>query len=446
MYRRLSYILFPIMTLAFIGTAMWGYQENQEKKAVLIKAENQYQRAFHDLSYHMEHLQTELGKTIAANSDANDYYRRGLSNVWRLSSEAQNELNQLPLTLLPFNNTEEFLSNITNFTYRTAVRDLNKNPLSAEEQNTLQELYKRSKEITAELQDVQSKVLSQNLRWMDVENALATQDKQMDNTIVDGFKTVDKKVQEYGELSWGPTMASLYQKRSYSGLPGMEVTAEEAKAKAAQFLQVQDANTLQVKENGAGTEFTSFTVTGKNPYYGNDMQIDLTKKGGHIIYYMASRDVQEKNVDIQGAREAAQEFLQAHGFADMIPVNYDEYVNVASFTFAHKVGGVTIYPEKVVVKVALDNAEVTGLQASDYLYERKERSIAAPSLSEENARKELNPAFKAESMSLAWIRNDLDQEVLCYEFTGRINGSGYRIYVNGDTGLEEKIEEYKLQE
>ncbi|WP_438445862.1 germination protein YpeB [Gorillibacterium sp. sgz5001074] len=432
------------MTLAFLGTAVWGYQENQEKNAVLIKAENQYQRAFHDLSYHMEQLQSEMGKTIAANSDSSDYYRRGLANVWRLASQAQNEINQLPLTLLPFNNTEEFLSNISNFTYRTAVRDLTKNPLSPDEQNTLQELYKRSKEMTSQLQDVQSKVLNQNLRWMDVETALATQSKQMDNTIVDGFKTVDKKVQEYGELNWGPTMATLYQKRSYGTLPGMEINGDEAKAKAAQFVQAQDANALQVTENGGGTEYSSFTVRGKHPYYGQDMQLDLTKKGGHIIYYMAARDVQEKNIDIKGAREAAQEFLDAHELRDMVPVNYDEYENVASFTFAHKVGNVTVYPEKIVVKVALDNAEVTGMQASDYLYEQKSRTFTAPSLSEEQARKELNPSFQNESVTLAWIKNDLDQEVLCYEFTGKINGSGYRIYINGDTGLEEKIEEFRL--
>lgn len=443
MYKRLAIIMFPIMTLAFIGTAMWGYQENQEKNAVLIKAENQYQRAFHDLSYHMEQLHTEIGKTIAANSDSSDYYRRGLSNVWRLASEAQNEINQLPLTLLPFNNTEEFLSNISNFSYRTAVRDLTQNPLTPEEKDSLNKLYERSKEIKNDLQSVQTKVLNQNLRWMDVETALATNSKQLDNTIVDGFKTVDKKVAEYGELNWGPTMASIHEDKNYNALGGMDITADEARQKAAMFLQAPDPNALQVAENGAGTEYTSYTVSGKHPYYGNEMQMDLTKKGGHIIYYMASRDVGEKNIDLGGARQAAEEFLKAHGYEDMVPVNYDEYVNVASFTFARKAGDVTVYPEKIVVKVALDNAQVTGIQASDYLYEHKVRQFTAPSISQDEAKKRLNPAFRTESVSMAWIKNDLDQEVLCYEFTGRINGGGYRIYINADTGSEEKIEVFR---
>ena len=444
MYRRLSMILFPIMTLAFIGTAIWGYQENQEKNAMLIKAENQYQRAFHDLSYHVEQLQTELGKTMAANSTSNDYYRRSLTNVWRITSQAQNEINQLPLTLLPFNKTEEFLSNIANFTYRTAVRDLTKKPMTPEEQKTLQTLYQHANEINGELQQVQGKVLSENLRWMDVETALATQEKQMDNTIVDGFMTVDKKVSEYEELDWGPSMASTFQKRSYNSLPGMEINAEEAKQKAAQFLQLPNGTgELQVAENGAGTEFSSFSVKGKNPYSGEDMQLDVSKKGGHIIYYMSSRNVGERNVDLKGAQDAAADFLSAHGYDSMLPVNYDEYSNTASFTFARKDGEIVVYPEKVVVKVALDNAEVTGLQAGDYIYEHKSRSFPKPAISVEEARKDVNPSLKVESVNQAWIKNDLDDEVLCYEFIGKMNDSSYKIYISAETGLEEKVEAFK---
>ena len=41
MYRRLSAVMFPIVTLLLIGTVIWGYQVNQEKNSILIKAENQ---------------------------------------------------------------------------------------------------------------------------------------------------------------------------------------------------------------------------------------------------------------------------------------------------------------------------------------------------------------------------------------------------------------------
>ena len=255
--------------------------------------------------------------------------------------------------------------------------------------------------------------------------------------------TVDKKVSEYEEVNWGPSMASTFEKRSYSALGGMEISADEAKQKVAEFLKLPEGTQgLEVAENGAGTEFSSYSVRGKNPYSGQDMHVDVSKKGGHIIYYISARDITERNVDLKGAQEAASDFVASHGYDNMVPVSYDEYANVASFTFAHRVGDVTIYPERVVVKVALDNAEITGLAATDYIYEHKPREIPAPALTLEQAKKSVNPSFKTESASLAWIKNDLDQEVLCYELIGRINGTGYRMYINADTGIEERIEEF----
>src|ERR1700720_4632876 len=108
MYRRLSTILFPVAIIALIGAGIWGYQENQEKNAILIKAENQYQRAFHDLSYHINKLNNELGSAIAVESTSQDFYKKGLVNIWKISSQAQGEINQLPLAWLPFNDTKKF--------------------------------------------------------------------------------------------------------------------------------------------------------------------------------------------------------------------------------------------------------------------------------------------------------------------------------------------------
>ena len=96
-----------------------------------FNAENNYQRAFHELNYQIDLLHDKIGTTLAMNS------RKSLSpalvDVWRITSEAQNDVGQLPLALLPFNKTEEFLSDIGDFSYRTAVRDLEKEPLNDEE-------------------------------------------------------------------------------------------------------------------------------------------------------------------------------------------------------------------------------------------------------------------------------------------------------------------------
>jgi len=440
MYKRLSAILFPVATLLFLGAIFWGYQEHQEKNSILIKAENQYQRAFHDLSFHVDKLHSELGNTLAVNSASHGFQRKGLINVWRLTSEAQSEINQLPLTLLPFNKTEELLSHVSKFSYRTAVRDLTKNPLTKDELKTLKTLHANTAKISKDLRSVQDKVIKSNLRWMDVETALATERNTLDNTIIDGFKTVDKKVGEYPEINWGPSMASLHEKRDIKALGGKLMTAEEIKHKAAQFMGAHDTSNMHVKENGNGSEFASFSVTMKKPNSHDDVQLDFAKYGGDLIYFMDSRSVDGKKLSVADAQSQADSFLKHHGYHDMRAVSYDEYHNVGTLTYAGVQGDVVNYNKKLTVRVALDNGDVTGMQATDYIFEQKPKQLKVPAMTSKQARKTLNPEFKTTQESKALIKNELGQEVLCYEYMGSINGDNYRIFINADNGIEEMIE------
>src|SRR5699024_7330303 len=136
--------MISILTILLIGFGVWGYKEHQEKQALLIQAENNYQRAFHNLTYQMDVLNEKIGSSLAMNSQKS--LSPTLADVWRITSEARGELGQLPLSIMPFNKTEEFLATIGNFTYRTAVRNLDNQPLSDDEYTFLNQLYEKSKE------------------------------------------------------------------------------------------------------------------------------------------------------------------------------------------------------------------------------------------------------------------------------------------------------------
>ncbi|MFC5448059.1 germination protein YpeB [Paenibacillus aestuarii] len=442
MYKRLSIVMFPFLVLALIGASVWGYLEHQEKNTILIKAENQYQRAFHDLSFRMDKLHTELGNTLAVNSTSEASYRKGLVNVWRLTSQAQNDINQLPLTLLPFNKTGDFLANMANFSYRLSVRDMTKQPLNEQEMKTLSALYDHSKAITTSLRGVQDKVMASNLRWMDVESALASQNEPKDNVIIDGFSTVDKAVGAYEELDWGPGNFNALSQADVKMLTGEEMTADAIKQKAAQFLGISDSGNMKVVENGSSTpEYKTYSVVVPGAGHGeNDIQMDYTKKGGHLIYFMKPRTVQESKFDLRQARDVANEFLDQHEYKDMSAVSYDQYQHIANIVFAKREKDVTVYPEQVSVRVALDNLEVTGLQASEYIFGHKLRNLGQPKVNAEEARKSVNAKMEVSSQKLAVIENELNEEVLCHEIVGKMNGNLYRVFINADNGTEEKIE------
>ncbi len=440
-YGGIARVLFPVALVAVVGAGMWGYQEHNEKNSILIKAENQYQRAFHDLNYHIDKLHDELGKALVVNSRRQ--VTPSLTNVWRLAYASQNDVGQLPLTLMPFNSTEEFLSKVADFSYGVAVRDLNKSPLTEKEYKTLESLYKNSAAIKKQLTDVQTKVIDHQLRWMDVETALAATEKKSDNTIVDGLKTMDKNVQEFQEVDWGVSINSMDKKKKQriKGIPGTPITKEQAKTNALKFVGLHPNEAkVNVEENGKAEQYNAYSVSITSKRLKHPVHVEVTKNEGKVAWLLNERNVGKPQVSLQQAQASADKFLRAHGYDNMVAVESDTYDNLGVFTFVHQQDGVRIYPDAVTVKVALDNGEVNGLHAGEYLFNHKQRVLPKAKLSDQKARQSLNPKVKVQNHRMAVIEGKNDgNEVLCHEFLGTLNGNTYLIYVNAANGEEEEV-------
>ncbi|GEB32691.1 MULTISPECIES: germination protein YpeB [Brevibacillus] len=440
-YGATARVLLPIALVALVGAGMWGYQEHNEKNSVLIKAENSYQRAFHDLTYHIDKLHDELGKSLVVNSRRQ--MTPTLTNVWRLAYAAQSDVGQLPLTLMPFSNTEEMLSRVADFSYRVAVRDLDKEPLSDKEYGTLKSLHKQAQDIQDQLRNVQANVIDKQLRWMDVETALASDDKKSDNTIVDGFQTIEKKVQEFPDLDWGVGIQSLDKKKQQriQGIDGKPATAEDAKKSALEFLRINASDAkVEVDENGKGQTYTAYSVRVIPNGQKAAINLDVTKRGGKVVWMMNEREIGEEKLDMKQAQERGEEFLRKHGFGDMVVSEIDSYDRNALFTFVPVQDGVRIYPDSVTIEIALDNGEVTAFNSTEYLFNHKQRLLSKPRLSKEEARKKVNPSVKVTSERLALIEGKNDgKEVLTWELTGSFEGNSYMVYINAMNGDEEEV-------
>ncbi|RAK22184.1 spore germination protein [Anoxybacillus vitaminiphilus] len=435
--------LIGILSLGIIGTAYWGYREHQEKNAVLLHAENNYQRAFHDLTYQVDLLHDKIGTTLAMNSRTS--LSPALAEVWRIAAEAHSSVGQLPLSLLPFNKTEEFLAKMGEFSYRTAIRDLDKEPLTKEEYNTLQKLYKNAADIQNELRNVQYLVLKNNLRWMDVELALAANQKTMDNTIIDGFKTVEKNVESFSETDFGPTFTNLEnENRELSRAKGKPISKKEAKAVAKTFLGLKGTEKISIVESGKGALNRFYSLTIYDPKTKTETYMDMTKNGGYPIWVIDNRPIRTQKMGLNEATIKGLEFLKRHKFTNLELYESTQYDNVGILTFVTNKNGVRIYPEAIKMKVALDDGTIVGFSARDYLSSNIIDAVPKPALTVSEARAKINPNLKVMEERQAIIVNDVNEEVLCYEFLGTLGDDTYRIFINAQNGMEEKVE--KLQD
>ncbi|MBN8208012.1 germination protein YpeB [Bacillus sp. NTK071] len=433
-------ILIGALAIGVVGTGYWGYKEHQEKNAVLINAENTYQRAFHDLNFHMDALEEKIGSTLAMNSRSS--LSPALAEVWRLTSEAQNDVGQLPLTLMPFNKTEEFLSNIGSFSYRVAVRDLDEKPLSKEEYETLKKLHNHSNDVKNELRKVQAMVIDHNLRWMDVELALASESQPQDNTIIDGFKTVDKQVEGYSEVNWGPEVNQLNEKKQNlsKNITGKELSEKEAKKHVMDFLDIDKNASVDITTTGKDSKYQAYSLSIENPNKKSSVNLDVTKKGAKPIWILMDRKIGKQKLSLNEAANKATSFLKEHDITNMEISESSQYDRMGVFTFVYQQGDVSIYPDAVHIKVALDNGDISGYESLEYLTNHHERKVTEPSITRNEALEQVNPNVQIMEEGLGIIKNDLGDEVLCYEFMGTIDKETYRIFVNANNGREERVE------
>ncbi|MHA6251083.1 germination protein YpeB [Oceanobacillus sp. CAU 1775] len=432
----IRWLTIGILSVALIGTGVWGYQEHQEKNQVLIQAENSYQRSFHELTYYMDLLHDEIGTVLAMNS--HQKLSPKFVDIWRVTSEAHSNVSQLPLGLLPFYNTEAFLSEIGEFTYRTAVRNLDDEPLTNEETKVLEQLYTQANEIKDELRHIQHQALDNNIRWMDVQLALINNDEDA-NPVIDGLRTVDSSAQGYSETNSKSGLVGLANKTNYfDQLDGDSFSEEDAIEIGKDIFEIENEEDISITRSSDGAEIPVYSLTyNNNEKYG---YMDITEKGGHPLSILVERPIEAKEMSLHDGAERAEEYLKKFGFEDMVLYQSTEYDSNGLYSFLYNQDGIRVFSDAVEMKIALDNGDLIGFTANRYYSNHHEREINEPEISEEEALSFVNPSVEIQEKGLAIIENDLNEEVFTYEFLGTLGNDTYRIYINAMNGNEEKVE------
>lgn len=201
-------IIIGVLAVALIYTGYWGFQEREQKQVIMNSMEGNYQRAFHELAYHIDQIEDQLGTTLAMNT--RKQLTPALSDVWRVTSVAHGKLGELPLSSLELDKTEEFLFKLGKFSYQTSIRDLDKEPLSEKEYERLEKLYSLSKDIRHEVRTSQATVLGRGERWLDLEKEINSANQtENNNSVVNNFEVMNKSIEGFSESEWGPENAAI---------------------------------------------------------------------------------------------------------------------------------------------------------------------------------------------------------------------------------------------
>lgn len=425
-----------VITTFLIILILLGYIfkiRNDNRQAL----ENRYNQAFFELATYVENIDTLLAKALVSKDPVHG--AKTMSEIWRQSNLAKTNLSQLPIEQNLIAQTSKFLSQTSDFSHSLTLQTIEQKSLSNEQLDKIKSLSDYASKLQDNISTLSAEIGQGRMYWNEIKKQGSTTFNQINHEEnASAFSQVSETFQDYPGLIYDGPFSDHITTMEPQGLTGNDITAEEAKNIGVNFVgkdKVQEVTSI-TESNNSRIPCFSLTLKLAND---NEANMDISKKGGHVIWMLYNRDINDKKLSIDEAKIKAKEFLTSRGIENVESTYYIDQNNIATINFAYKQNDVTVYSDLIKVSIALDNGEILGFESAGYLFSHRVRDIATPKISVEQAKSLINPDLNPTYSGLAIIPTEIKTEVLVYEFTGKVDGRDFIVYINAETGNEEDI-------
>ena len=425
-----------VLVAVLVITALWGgynYLSNREHG---ISMDNMHQKSFFDMVSRVNNIEASLSKLMVSGDRGQHIVL--ISEVWRNADGAQADLASLPIYHLSLVETSKLLNQMSDYSSYLIAKIGQGKTLSTEENKNLMELHNSYVILGDKLRQLQDEINSGGVKWGEIRRQGENFEDGPENIITTEFANIERSDIKYPSLIYdGPFSESL---REYDNieLEGKRIDQEEAIEAVKKFLGDDIiAEAEEWSESNGDIKCWGVSVELKDergPFY-----FTISKRGGQVVNMVGDPGVQKVNLSMDEARDSALKFLENKGYKNMAPA-YQQYgQGITTINFAHKQGDIIVYPDLVKVKISLEDGQVVGFEAKNYLISHKERDIDEPELTLKEAEELINPMLKIESKRLAIIPTPSREEKLCYEFNGKFKNDRFIVYIDANTGEEVEI-------
>ena len=423
-----------LLLLVIVALGITIYNKQQE---IIKTTENEYNMAFYELLDYVKDVEVYLAKsTISTTSEQG---AETLTNVWKEANLAQTYLSRLPIESQELEKTQKFLNQVSDYSYSLSRKNINNEDLTEEDLKNLKDLHEYSIELENTLMQLSADIDSGRISWEDLNKKNDIKfAKQVDNISKESFSNMEENFHEYSGLIYDGAFSDHITNQEKKGLTGDDIDEDTAKEKVQYFIgkdNIEKIENYGLSQN-ANIEAYNFLVQTKKS---ESINIAISKKGGHIVYINSNREVNSENISYDEANEIGKKYLETKDYKDMKETYYLKQDGIITINYAYSQNGVIMYPDLIKLKIALDNGEVLGLEATGYLNNHIERKLPEIKISKEEAKEKLNKELNIKSEGLAVIPTKWKSEIFCYEFKGDIDGVDFLVYINVETGKEEDI-------
>ncbi len=430
--HMLSVICVLLLIVAILGFIL--YKKQSEYKQA---SENSYNLAFYELVGYVQNVEAYLAKSMISSTP--EKAADTLTNLWREANLAQSYLSRLPIESQELENTAKFLNQVSDYSYSLSRKNIYNEDLNDEDFKNLKDLHVYSIELENTLNQLSSDLNEGRLSWSELnKKGTVAFAQQVDNITKESFSSLEENFHEYTGLIYDGAFSEHLTGIDKKGLTGDDIDEEQAKEKIEQFIgkdNIKETNSLGYSEN-ANIPVYDFSVNTNDE---KNINISISKKGGHIVAMNVNRDVNAEIITQEEANEKGKEFLNEKGFYNMKETYYLKQEGIVTVNYAYMQDNVVVYPDLIKVKIALDNGDIMGIETTGYLNNHQTRDVSGVKIDKEKAKEKLNPDLEIESEGLAIIPTNWKTELLCYEFKGKIDNREFLVYINAENGKEEDI-------
>ena len=438
------HMLTLVVTLVIVIAAFGLYTYRRERDFRQM-TENDYNMAFFELVDYVQNVETYLAKSLISSTP--EHGAETLTHVWREANLAQSYLARLPIGSQELANTSRFLNQVSDYSFSLSRKNIYNESLTQEDLDNLKELHNYSVELENTLNQLSADMNDGRIKWGELtkkgSNIFAT---QVSNISKDSFSNLEENFHEYAGLIYDGAYSEHLTSTERKGLTGENIEEEQAKQIAIQFVgqdRIKEITSSGLTNNTDMPSYDFYINLNDEKDKENQMLISITQKGGHVVLMNYNREVEAETISNERANEIGINFLNQKGFPNMKETYYLKQSGILTINYAYNQlsenGDVTIYPDLIKLKIALDNGEVLGIETTGYLNSHMERNIPEVKISKEQAKQNLNQNLQINSEGLAIIPTEFQTEIFCWEFKGNIDDTEFLVYINVETGKEEDI-------
>ncbi|NMM61569.1 germination protein YpeB [Clostridium sp. P21] len=402
--------------------------------------QGEYSKNMYDLISSVQNIRVDLGKANIVGSKEQSIVV--FEDIFRYSSMANDKLNSLPVSQQVTGDTSKFLSQVGDFCYSLTKVSTEGRALTEQDYGTIDRLKNQSFTLEQQLKKVSDDINNGKVRWGDIRKKTSSVlASNKEPGIGEKFQGIQKQVTQYPALIYdGPFSDNTLKINPKINLQ-KEVSQKEAEQIVIKTIGKDKVQAVELKVSTGKQNIDSYrfsvTIKGRKD---NNVICEISKRGGKVLYLLDSRSINKTNVDVNKAVDVGAKYLENLGYKDMVPTYTLNYGDTAVINYVYRQKNIIIYPDQIKLKIALDDGSIIGIESEKYLMSHEEnRTISTPKISGDQAREKVGKRLNIRNERLVIVPTEMNKEVLCYEFSGNYKEDNFIVYINAETGYEQKI-------